>query len=88
MTPAVVSRVRAWLLVGIGALYVLSIPWYREPGALPGGGASGGWLGLPDWAATALACYVAVAVLNSVAWALTEVPEGEPAEPMDGDDAP
>jgi len=72
------SRVRAVLLLAIGALYVLSIPWYREPGSLPGAGASGGWLGLPDWTGVALACYVAVAVLNSVAWALTEVPDPDP----------
>ncbi len=73
MNPAMASRVRSGLLVAIGVLYVLSIPWYREAGALPEGGASGGWLGLPDWVGVALACYVAIAVLNSVAWALTEV---------------
>ncbi len=67
------SRVRSVLLVAIGVLYVLSIPWYRQAGSLPVGGASGGWLGLPDWVGVALACYVAIAVLNSLAWALTEV---------------
>ena len=68
-----VSRVRVVLLLAIGALYVLSIPWYREPGTLPADGAAGGWLGLPDWAGIALGCYVAIAVLNSLAWMLTEV---------------
>ena len=30
-------------------------------------------MGLPDWVALALLCYVAVAVLNSIAWRMTEV---------------
>ncbi|MCP5067476.1 MAG: hypothetical protein GY946_13005 [bacterium] len=71
------GRVRTLLLVAIAALYVLSIPWYREAGALPVGGASGGWLGLPDWVGVALGCYVAIAVLNSVAWALTDLTDPE-----------
>jgi len=70
------SRVRAVLLLAIGALYVLSVPWYRdsadEPGML---------LGLPDWVAVALGCYVAVAVLNSLAWLLTDMPEEAPPPP-------
>lgn len=66
-------RVRVVLLLAIAGLYVLSIPWYREAGSLPADGASGGWLGLPGWAGVALGCYVAIAVLNSVAWALTEI---------------
>ena len=33
------------------------------------------WLGLPDWVAVALLCYAAVAVLNSLAWLLTDVPD-------------
>ena len=49
-------------------LFVLSIPWYRE------GGAPGRlWLGLPDWVAVAIACYAGAAVLNSLAWSLTEL---------------
>ena len=61
----VVRRLLLWL---IGVLYLVSIPWYREPGAFPEI-----WLGLPDWVAVALACYVGVAVCNAVAWWLTEV---------------
>ena len=63
-------RLRAVLLTGVGLLYALSIPWYRSPGAEPAL-----VLGLPDWVVVALACYAAVAVLNAVAWLLTEVPE-------------
>jgi len=63
-------RLRRVLLVSVGALYVASIPWYREPGATPRL-----WLGLPDWVTVALGCYVAAAILNAIAWALTEVPE-------------
>lgn len=65
-------RIRVLLLIAIGGLYVLSIPWYREPGSAP---QDEGWLGLPDWVAVALLCYVGAAVLNSVAWALTDIPE-------------
>ena len=36
--------------------------------------------GLPDWVAVAIGCYVAVALLNSVAWLLTDVPEADPPE--------
>lgn len=78
------SRVRTGLLLAIGVLYVLSIPWYREAGALPASGASGGWLGLPDWVGVALACYVAIAVLNSLAWALTEVSDPKPDDEDEG----
>ena len=58
----------------IGGLYVLSIPWYRETGEVPER-----ILGLPDWVAVALGCYVAVAVLSAVAWLLTDVKDSEPA---------
>ena len=68
---AVRRRLRRVLLVSVGALYVASIPWYREPGAAPRL-----WLGLPDWVTVALGCYVGVAVLNAIAWALTDVPDG------------
>jgi hypothetical protein len=62
------------LLYGlIAALYVVSVPWYRAPGEttrLIGG--------LPDWVAVALGCYVGVAVLNAIAWLLTEIPDALP----------
>jgi hypothetical protein len=68
-------RLRRGLLGLIGVLYLLSIPWYRDdPGELRL------ILGLPDWVATALLCYVAVAVLNAAAWLLTDVVDPEPAE--------
>ena len=57
----------------IGLLYVVSIPWYRETGAEPAI-----VLGLPDWVATALACYVGVAILNGVAWLTTDIDDAEP----------
>ena len=56
-------------------LYVLSIPWYRatgEPAAI--------WWGLPDWVTVAIGCYAAVAVLNAVAWLLTDVPDPGPGD--------
>jgi hypothetical protein len=59
---------RRALLVAIGVLYVLSIPWYRTPGADPEL-----WLGLPDWVTVAIGCYAAVAVLNAAAWLLSDV---------------
>ncbi len=62
------SRLRLALLALIVLLYVLSVPWYREAGATPGL-----WLGLPDWVAVSLVCYVCVATLNSAAWLLTEL---------------
>jgi hypothetical protein len=68
---------RRVLLVAIAALYVLSIPWYRVPGAEPTV-----WFGLPDWVAVAVGCYAAVAVLNAFAWLWTDVSDGE-ADPTD-----
>ena len=62
------QRLRAGLLVAVVACFAVSIPWYRR-----GGSEAGLWLGLPDWVAVALLCYVAAAVLNSAAWLLTEV---------------
>jgi hypothetical protein len=59
-------------------LYALSIPWYREAGARPET-----WGGLPDWVAVALGCYVAIAVLNAIAWLLTDVPDALPELPED-----
>jgi hypothetical protein len=58
-----------WTLIGaILVLYALSIPWYRANDA-----PLRIVMGLPDWVAVALLCYVGVAVLNSIAWLLTEV---------------
>ncbi len=69
-------RLRRALLLAIAVLYAVSIPWYRPTGAEPEL-----WLGLPDWVAVALLCYVGVAALNCVAWLLTDVrdPDGEDA---------
>jgi hypothetical protein len=64
---------RRWLLVAIVVLYGVSIPWYRE-----GGSAAETWLGLPDWVAVAVVCYVAIAVLNAIAWLGTDVRDDEP----------
>jgi hypothetical protein len=64
------ARLRRWLLLAIVLLYVASIPWYRR-----GGDAPGFIAGIPDWVAVAMACYVAVAVLNAWAWLLTDIPE-------------
>jgi hypothetical protein len=71
-------RLRAVLLAAIGLLYVVSIPWYRAPTAEPAI-----WLGLPDWVAVALGCYVGVAILNACAWLLTDVPEPAPDDRED-----
>ena len=51
-------------------LYVISIPWYREAGQTPAI-----WLGLPDWVAVAVLCYVAAAACNALAWLVTDVPD-------------
>lgn len=72
------GRLRAVLFLLIGALYAVSIPWYREPGA-----EAGRWLGLPDWVAVALVCYLAVAILNSLAWAFSDMSDDAPP---DGDE--
>ncbi len=69
---------RRGLLMAIGLLYVVSIPWYRQAGSEPRL-----WLGLPDWVAVALACYVGAAVLNAVAWLVSDVPDA-PTEQDDG----
>ena len=68
------ARLRSVLLITIGALYVLSVPWYRETGS-----AVRFVFGLPDWVAWALGCYVGVAILNCAAWLLTDMPETGPA---------
>jgi hypothetical protein len=71
----VARRLRAALLAVIAALYVVSIPWYRGSNA-----PTSVWLGLPDWVAVALLCYAAVAVLNSFAWLLTDIPDRDESE--------
>ena len=63
-------RARALLLLAVGILFAVSIPWYRR-----GGAEATIWLGLPDWVAVALLCYVAAAVCNAAAWLLTEIPD-------------
>ncbi len=73
MTHATRRALRRSLLAAIGILYVLSIPWYREPAA-----PVAFWWGLPDWVAVALGCYVAIALLNAAAWLLTEVRDDDP----------
>ena len=64
------GAVRRICLVLIGVLYVASVPWYRESGEEPSV-----WLGLPDWVAVSVLCYVAVAILNAFAWLATDVPD-------------
>ena len=62
------SPVRGWLLAAIALLYLISVPWYRSPEAQVSL-----WLGLPDWVAVAIACYVAAAALNALAWWRTDL---------------
>ncbi len=57
-------------MILIALLYIVSVPWYRDDGA-----PLRYWLGLPDWVAVALLCYVGVAIVNAVAWAATDVPD-------------
>jgi hypothetical protein len=64
------ARMRRLLLSGIAVLYVVSVPWYRETDA-----PLRVWFGLPDWVAVALGCYIGVAVLNAMAWRLTDIPD-------------
>jgi hypothetical protein len=70
------SRIRTALLAVIGMLYVASIPWYRESGA-----ESGTLFGFPDWVAVSIGCYIAIAILNSIAWLLTDVPDAHDPVP-------
>ena len=70
---------RTALLAAIAGLYALSIPWYRAEGGFPALVA-----GLPDWVAVALACYVAAAFLNALAWLLTDVPDEDSPDPGHG----
>ena len=64
---------RSALLCVIGLLYAVSVPWYRTPGA-----PSSQLLGLPDWVTVALGCYVLAAILNALAWLLTDVRDEDP----------
>ncbi len=68
------------IFAAIVVLYALSIPWYRDPAQ-----DVRIWLGLPDWVAVAVGCYVGVAVLNALAWLLTdfhdEAPSGDEERP-------
>ena len=67
------GRVRGILLAGIAVLYAVSVPWYRaddQPLEL--------FLGLPDWAAVAVLCYAAAAVLNALAWLRTPIDDDAP----------
>lgn len=71
MGDALVKNRRSWRVVClclIAVLYAVSIPWYRHDEA-----PLRIWLGLPDWVAVALFCYVGVAVFNCVAWLLADV---------------
>lgn len=63
---------RRLLLALVALLYVFSIPWYRESGA-----STPLWLGLPEWVAVAVLCYLAAAALNAAAWLVTDIPETE-----------
>jgi hypothetical protein len=67
--PRWTRRLRRALLCLIGLLFAVSIPWYR------GDAPPARIFGLPDWVAVAILCYAAAAVLNSVAWLLTDIPE-------------
>jgi len=71
-------RVRRLLLIAIALLYGLSVPWYRDPQA-----PLSLWLGLPDWVTVAVACYVAIACLNALAWWITAI-EDPPETPPTG----
>lgn len=77
------GTVRRVCLALIGVLYVVSVPWYRESGEAPRI-----WLGLPDWVAVSVLCYVGVAILNAFAWMATEVddelPDDEASSPDGG----
>ena len=61
---------RRLAFAAIGLLYILSVPWYRSDDD-----AVAIVLGLPDWVAVALGCYIGVAVLNAIAWRITDIPE-------------
>ncbi len=70
------------MLTLVVLLFVLSIPWYRDPGE-----AGGLWLGLPEWVAVALLCYVGAALANAAAWLLTDFDDADGELPIPLDDA-
>lgn len=76
--PAARRALHVACLFAIAVLYVLSVPWYRSPDA-----ELRLWLGLPDWVAVALLCYVGVALLNAVAWSVAEVSDVSGRAPDD-----
>ncbi|HIF98068.1 MAG TPA: hypothetical protein EYQ54_13765 [Myxococcales bacterium] len=71
------TRLRTGLLVCIGILYCLSVPWYRSDSQ-----ELSLFLGLPDWVAVAVICYGLVAVLNSLAWMQTPIDDDAPLPPV------
>ena len=73
---------RAICLSLIALLYVMSVPWYRDTQA-----PLRVWLGLPDWVAVALLCYVGVAVINAMAWSLSDVSDVSDELEIDPTDA-
>ncbi len=73
-----------WVALGwIGVLYVASIPWYRETGAVPDL-----IFGLPDWVVVAIGCYLGVAIVNALAWLATEIPDSLERDDSEGTDEP
>jgi hypothetical protein len=64
--------VRKLLLVLIGLLFAISIPWYRDADVEPSL-----IFGFPDWVFVSVLCYLGVAVLNAAAWMLTEIPDDD-----------
>ena len=75
MSPRTLRRL---CLAVIALLYVASVPWYRTSGEAPAI-----WLGLPDWVAVSVLCYVGVAIVNSLAWLNTDVADAIDDAPGD-----
>ena len=70
------NRLRRILLAIIALLYLVSVPWYRDADA-----PLQIVFGLPDWVAVAVGCYVGVAILNAIAWMLTDISDtSDPVE--------
>ncbi len=61
---------RRFVLLLTVLFFLAAIPWHRSPGEMPAY-----WLGLPDWAAVSLLCFVGVAITNAIAWLLTDLSE-------------
>ncbi len=66
------KTLRRVLLTLVVILCVLSIHWYRDAASAPAT-----LMGMPDWVAVAVLCYVAAAVLNAWAWWITDVSDGD-----------